>query len=117
MARRLVEVAHLEFGVPPAEESSSPQIRVPAESVWRSLLVAEQSRVKILSPWVVTSSPAKVLVAVVLRREAETPPVKVEVAEPETLRGVPALRAPVVVAFVPVAFPKVKFWRVVEAET
>ena len=53
-------------------------------------------------------------VAVVFNLEAETPPVKVEVAPPETVRVVPTLSAPVVVELVVVELRAVKFPTVVE---
>ena len=60
---------------------------------------------------------AKVEVAevpVMFKYAALTPAVKVEVALPETVRVVPTFSAPVVVAFVMVAFRAVKFPTVVE---
>jgi hypothetical protein len=60
------------------------------------------------------TKPAKVEVADELKRDANTPPVKVDVAEPATVRVVPTFNAPVVVAFVVVALPAVKLPTVVE---
>ena len=55
--------------------------------------------------------------AVELKRDAKTPPVNVEVALPETVRVVPTLSAPVVVALVEEELADVKFPTVVEPVT
>ena len=55
--------------------------------------------------------------AVVFILVANTPPVNVEVAKPETVKVVPTFSAPVVVALLEVEFNAVKFNKVVEPES
>jgi hypothetical protein len=69
------------------------------------------------TPVVISIPLAKVDVAavpVMFKYAAFTPAVKVEVALPDTVRTVPTLRAPEVVAFVTVARRPVKFCKVEE---
>ena len=102
-----VEVANLSDPAPPPEPQATPvefttpliELRQPSDSVL------------IIKPCVSTINPAKVDVAVVFRREADRPFVIEVVALPVTVRD--AVEKLVVVALVPVALMKVKFWRVV----
>ena len=102
-----VVVANLSDPAPPPEPQATPvefttpliELRHPSDSVL------------IIKPCVSTINPAKVDVAVVFRREADRPFVIEVVALPVTVRD--AVEKLVVVALVPVALMKVKFWRVV----
>src|SRR3989344_2564678 len=105
MARRLVEVAHFSVVV----SASVPQMRVPLPSVSR---VLQESKVEMARPCASTMRPARVEVAEVSRRLAESPEVMEVVAEPETVRV--SVESVVVVACEPVALVKVKFRKVEE---
>ena len=71
-------------------------------------------RVLIERPWELKTNPAKVEVAVAFNLLTDTPPVKVEVALPLTVRVVPTFKAPVVVELVVVELRAVKLPTVVE---
>lgn len=100
--------------IPPPAPASDPHCKLPLASVSRTDAPLQLVRVAMFRPCDDTRSPAKVDVADVFTLVVSTPPVKVEVPAPETVRVVPTLSAPVVVAFVLVALPSVVLPRVVE---
>ena len=70
-------MANLSEAEPPPPVASEPHLKLPLESV---SIVSQLVRVEIVKPCDDSTRPARVEVAVVLRRLLEIPPAKVEVA-------------------------------------